>query len=106
MGSYLLEEVHSSLIMSRIIAVLALIAAVAVAQTYAQGTVCNSCESDIITDVKDCQDNSTTDAVVKCVLEALKTSADCITCICDILADVFGMDRSRAENSDDFTNQF
>merc|ERR1711973_27421 len=69
-------------------------AALAVAQTYAQGTDCNQCESDILADVQDCKDNSSTDAIVKCVLEALKTSADCIPCVCDILADVFGMDRA------------
>ena len=56
---------------------------------------CLKCEQDVLADVNDCKDaGGSTDAVVKCVLEALKTSADCITCICDIVADVFKIDRS------------
>merc|ERR1712110_1406786 len=65
---------------------LALVAFVAIAQTSAGGVLkdCMTCGKDIEGDIKDCADNSTTDAVVKCVLEAMKTSADCLHCVCDI----------------------
>merc|ERR1711872_377712 len=55
---------------------------------------CTTCETDIIADVKACADAEDTKAIVTCALDAMKTSVDCIECICTIVADVFKLDAS------------
>merc|ERR1712066_587914 len=74
--------------MSKLLFALAFIAMVAAA--YAES--CANCEADIIADVSACKDVVGSKAIVTCVMDVLKTSADCVTCVCTIVADVFKLD--------------
>merc|ERR1712168_1153248 len=66
-----------------------------VATAYAQANEdCQVCVNDIIADVDVCKDVVGQEAIVTCVMEAVKTSADCITCACEILTQVFKMNES------------
>merc|ERR1712098_379869 len=55
---------------------------------------CESCEKDVIADVAACKDVVGQEAIVTCVMDVLKTSADCITCVCGIVADFFQLDNA------------
>merc|ERR1712055_300162 len=76
--------------MSRLLFALAFIAMVAGA--FAES--CSSCEQDVIADVSACKDAVGQQAIVTCVMDVLKTSADCVTCVCTIVADAFKLDDS------------
>ena len=55
---------------------------------------CLSCAGDISKAVEDCADIPPDDehALLQCIEDALVSAADCIVCICDILASIYGMD--------------
>merc|ERR1712126_112333 len=64
-----------------------------VATAYAQAD-CQTCVSDIVNDVDVCKGATGQAAIVTCVMEAVKTSADCITCACEVLTQVFKLNES------------
>merc|ERR1712055_756489 len=76
--------------MAKLLIALTLLAMVA--GTFALS--CSTCETDIIADVKICKEAADTKAIVTCVMDAMKTSVDCIECVCSIVADVFQLDAS------------
>merc|ERR1712038_23071 len=52
---------------------------------------CTKCYNDIRNTIEDCQNtNNDEQLIFTCVEEALKASEDCIRCICDIFAIIFG----------------
>merc|ERR1712150_83444 len=55
---------------------------------------CLACATDISKAVEDCADIPPDDehALLKCIEDALESAADCIVCICDILATIYDMD--------------
>merc|ERR1711992_476376 len=55
---------------------------------------CEHCAEDIIKAIEDCSDIPPDDehALLKCIEDALITTADCIECICEILATIVGAD--------------
>merc|ERR1712126_32853 len=55
---------------------------------------CEDCEKDVIADVAACKGVVGQEAIVTCVMDVLKTSADCITCVCGIVADFFQLDNT------------
>merc|ERR1711973_653523 len=77
-----------SLKMSRLLLVLVFVAMVAGA--FAES--CSNCEQDVIADVAACKDAVDQKEIVTCVMDVLKTSADCVTCVCSIVADAFKLD--------------
>merc|ERR1711911_28500 len=74
--------------MSRLILAVAFFAMLAGA--YAES--CSNCEKDVIAGVTACKGASGQAAIVTCVMDVLKTSADCVSCVCSILADAFKLD--------------
>merc|ERR1712002_1366101 len=80
-------------IMNKILAVLVLTAMVA---TMANAGVldCLTCGKDIEQDIKDCANQATEKERVTCALDCMKTTTDCMDCICSILATVFKLDSS------------
>merc|ERR1712183_492875 len=77
-------------IMARLLIAVALIAMIA----GAFASECVTCEQDVMADVKACQSTANTKEIVTCVLDAMKTSADCLHCVCDILAVAFNLDKT------------
>merc|ERR1712018_839370 len=55
---------------------------------------CLACAGDISKAVEDCEDIPPEDehALLKCIEDALEAAADCIECICEILASIYVMD--------------
>ena len=53
---------------------------------------CKTCGTDILTDVKACTLKVKPKDITICVLDCLKTTADCVECVCDIVAIAFKMD--------------
>merc|ERR1712142_163969 len=78
-------------IMNKIFALLLL---VVIAATVANASLlkCLGCGEDIEKDIKDCAKQDTTQDKVNCALDAMKTTADCLDCVCNILASVFKLD--------------
>merc|ERR1719210_1431605 len=54
-------------------------------------TDCTACYNDIMSAIEDCNDSGD---IIKCVEDILLASADCVDCICDILAIIGGGDAS------------
>merc|ERR1712193_225829 len=61
-------------------------------------TDCTKCYNDVLSAIEDCTiDGQETHEILVCVETVLSTTADCITCICDVLGILGGADSSACD---------
>merc|ERR1712156_437498 len=61
-------------------------------------TDCTKCYNDVLAAIKDCTiDGQETHEILVCVETVLSTTADCITCVCDVLGILGGADSSACD---------
>merc|ERR1712183_422542 len=89
-------SISFSTIMSKLFAILLMTVMVA---TVANASLikCIGCAEDIEKDIKVCAKHETTQDKVTCAIDAMKTTADCLSCVCNILATVFKIDAAKCD---------
>merc|ERR1711997_1263430 len=55
---------------------------------------CGKCATDINTAIADCQHLETEHEILQCAMDAMIASADCIQCVCEMIAAIAGIDSS------------
>merc|ERR1712212_156805 len=86
----------TAIIMSKLIAVLFLTVMVATVANAGIMT-CLGCFQDIEADIKACGNAATVKDRVTCAIDAMKSTADCSDCVCNVLALAFKLDASTCD---------
>merc|ERR1712055_745051 len=77
--------------------VFAFLALAAVAHAGNVITDCMTCGNDVKDDISACSVQESVEQRVTCAIDCLKTSNQCLHCVCDILAAAFKLDASHCD---------